>query len=283
MRFGVTIFPTDRSIGVIELARALEDRGLDSLWLPEHTHIPTSRRTPWPVDPTGRTPIDEKYKRSLDPLVALGAVAATTERLRIGTGILLAAQRDPIVTAKAIASVDHLSHGRVAIGMGFGWNEDEMEHHGVEYRRRRAKGREHLLAMRRLWEDDEAEFHGEFVDFSPSWSWPKPVQRPLPVLLGGAAGPTLFTHIAEYAQGWIPIGGRGLREALPRLRDAVADAGRDPADLEIVPMAVIPDPGKLEHYEALGCTEVVIDLPSKPAGDVLPLLDRFTELAADRR
>jgi probable F420-dependent oxidoreductase len=283
MRYGVTIFPTDVSIGIVELAVALEERGLESLWLPEHTHIPTSRKTPWPVDPTGRTPIDEKYKRSLDPLVALGAAAAVTERLRLGTGILLAAQREPIATAKAIASVDHISGGRAAVGMGFGWNEDEMNHHGVDYRRRRDQGREHLLAMRRLWEDEAAEFHGEFVDFSPSWSWPKPVQSPLPVLIGGAAGPKLFAHIAEYAQGWIPIGGRGLREALPRLQEAVADAGRDPSALELAPMAVQPDPGKLDHYEALGCTEVVFDLPSRPADEVLPVLDSYAGLVASRR
>jgi hypothetical protein len=137
--------------------------------------------------------------------------------------------------------------------------------------------------MRRLWEDDEAAFDGEFVSFSPSWSWPKPVQRPLPVLLGGAAGPKLFAHIAEYAEGWIPIGGAGLRDALPRLRAAVAEAGRDPAALQVAPMAVIPDPGKLDHYEALGCTEVVFDLPSAPADIVLPILDRQAELVAARR
>ena len=283
MRYGVTVFPTDVSIGIVELARALEERGIDSLWLPEHTHIPASRRTPWPVDPSGRTPIDEKYKRSLDPLVALGAAAVATERLRLGTGILLAAQREPIVTAKAIATLDHVSGGRAAVGMGFGWNEDEMNHHSVEYKRRRDLGREHLLAMRRLWEDEEAEFHGEYVDFSPSWSWPKPVQRPLPVLLGGAAGPKLFAHIAEYAQGWIPIGGRGLRESLPHLREAVAEAGRDPDALEIAPMAVVPDGGKIDHYESLGCTEVVFDLPSAPASEVLAVLDRYAELVASRR
>jgi probable F420-dependent oxidoreductase len=283
MRYGVTTFPTDLSMGILDLARAVEERGLDSIWLPEHTHIPTSRKTPWPVDPSGRTPIDEKYKRSLDPLVALAAVAAVTDRVRLGTGILLAAQRDPIVTAKAVASVDHVSGGRAVLGMGFGWNEDEMNHHGVEYRGRRDRGREHLLAMRRLWEDDEAEFHGEYVDFSSSWSWPKPVQQPLPVLLGGAAGPTLFRHIAEYAQGWIPIGGRGMREALPHLREAVAEAGRDPDALELAPMAVVPDPGKLDYYESLGCTEIVFDLPSRPAETVLPVLDSLAELVAARR
>lgn len=283
MRYGVTIFPTDVSIDMTELARACEDRGLDSIWVPEHTHIPTSRRTPWPVDPSGHTAIQERYKRSLDPLVALTAAAALTDRVRLGTGILLAAQRDPIVTAKALASLDHLSAGRLTVGIGFGWNEDEMNHHGVDYKRRRDQGREHVLAMRRLWEDDEAEFHGEFVDFSPSWTWPKPVQQPLPILLGGAAGPTLFHHIAEYAEGWIPIGGRGLREALPRLQEAVADAGRDPKELEVVPVGVIPDQGKLDHYEALGCTEVAFELPSAPAEKVLPVLDRYADLIAARR
>ena len=136
--------------------------------------------------------------------------------------------------------------------------------------------------MRRLWEDEEAEFHGTYVDFSPSWSWPKPVQRPLPVLLGGAAGPKLFTHIAEYANGWIPIGGRGLREAMPRLREAVAEAGRDPSALEDRADGGHPRRGKFEHYEEIGCTEVVIDLPSAPA-KVLPLLDSFAAMVAARR
>lgn len=280
LRYGVTVFPTDVSMGVVDLARAVEERGLHSLWLPEHTHIPTSRRTPWPVDPA--TPLPEKYLRALDPLVALGACAIATTHLRLGTGILLVAQRDPIVTAKAIASLDHVSGGRAAIGIGFGWNVDEMEDHGVDYTTRRDKGREHLLAMRRLWEDDEAEFHGDHVDFAPTWSWPKPTQRPLPVLVGGAAGPKLFRHIAEYAQGWIPIGGAGLRDSLPRLHDAVADAGRDPAELEIVPMAVIPDAGKLDHYESLGVTELVFDLPSAPAAELLPVLDRYAELVRER-
>lgn len=280
LRYGVTTFPTDRSMDVVALATALEERGLHSLWLPEHTHIPTSRRTPWPGIPGHDLP--DKYRRSLDPLVALAAAATATTTLRLGTGILLVAQRDPIVTAKAIASLDHLSGGRAAVGVGFGWNVDEMEDHGVEYSTRRDKGREHLLAMRRLWEDDVAEFHGRHVDFPPTWSWPKPAQRPLPVLVGGAAGPKLFAHIAEYGQGWIPIGGRGLRDALPRLRDAVADAGRDPDGLEVVPMAVIPDAGKLDHYEALGVTEVVFDLESRPADECLRALDDLAKLLSSR-
>jgi probable F420-dependent oxidoreductase len=280
MRHGVTIFPTDRSIDIAELAREVEARGLDSIWAPEHTHIPLSRRTPWPPAPD--RPIAEEYKRCLDPLVALTAAAGATEHLRVGTAVMLVAQRDPIVTAKAVASLDHVSGGRLTLGVGFGWNEDEMEHHGVEYRTRRAKGREHVLAMQSLWRDDEASFDGAHVGFSPSWSWPKPAQQPLPVLIGGAAGPLLFNHIAEYAQGWIPIGGRGLTESLPRLRAAVAEAGRDPAELEIVPVGVIPDAGKLEHYADIGVTECVFQLPSADRDSVLPVLDRYADLLARR-
>jgi probable F420-dependent oxidoreductase len=281
MRYGVTMFVTDVSMGVVDLARATEDRGLDSLWLPEHTHIPVSRRTPWPVNPDVELP--DQYKRCLDPFVALTAAAATTDRLRIGTGILLAAQHEPLVTAKAAATLDLLSGGRLSLGIGFGWNEDEMHDHGVEYATRRAHTREHLLAMRRLWEDEVASFEGEHVAFPPTWSWPKPVQRPLPVLMGGAAGPKLFDHIAEYGQGWIPIGGRGIKDALPELRDRVAAVGRDPSALEITPFGSVPDHGKLDHFEQVGVTECIFDLPSAPADKVLPILDRYAALVAERR
>jgi probable F420-dependent oxidoreductase len=286
MRYGLTVFATDVSIDVVELARAAEERGFDSLWLPEHTHIPTSRRTP---PPTGATVLAEEYKRALDPLVALAAASSATSRLRLGTGILLAAQRDPIVTAKAVASLDHLSGGRAALGVGFGWNEDEMAHHGVRYRERRSVTREHVQAMQALWADDEAAFDGAHVRFSPSWSWPKPVQRgpsgrpAVPILLGGGAGPTLFTHIAAYATGWIPIGGAGLTDAVPRLREAVAAAGRDPDDLEIVPFGSRPDHGKLDHFAEVGVTECVFYLPSAPRDEVLLVLDRHAELITERR
>ena len=280
------MFATDVSMGVVELAREAEDRGLQSLWLPEHTHIPVSRRTP---PPTGDAELAEEYKRCLDPLVALAAAATATTTLRLGTGILLAAQREPIVTAKAVATLDHLSGGRAALGVGFGWNEDELEHHGVTMAERRDVARETILAMQALWADDEAGFDGDHVSFSPSWSWPKPVQsdgdghRRVPVLHGGAAGPKLFAHIAEYGDGWIPIGGAGLTEAIPRLREAVAQAGRDPAALEIVPFGSIPDAGKLDHFERIGVTECVFRIPSAPRDVVLPLLDRQAALVASRR
>jgi probable F420-dependent oxidoreductase len=286
MRYGITMFATDVSIDVVDLAREVEARGFESLWLPEHTHIPLSRRTP---PPTGEAELPEEYRRCLDPLVALAAAATATEHLRLGTGILLAAQREPIVTAKAVATLDHLSGGRAALGVGFGWNEDELEHHGISMRERRAVARERVLAMQALWSEDEAAFAGEHVRFGPSWSWPKPAQRGadgrprVPVLVGGAAGPTLFAHVAEYADGWIPIGGRGLTDALPQLREAVAAAGRDPSSLEVVPFGSVPDHGKLDHFERIGVTETVFRLPSGPRDVVLPLLDDQADLIASRR
>jgi probable F420-dependent oxidoreductase len=286
MRYGITMFATDVSIDVVELAREAEARGLESLWLPEHTHIPLSRRTP---PPTGDAALAEEYKRCLDPLVALAAAATATRTLRLGTGILLAAQREPIVTAKALATLDHLSGGRAALGIGFGWNEDELEHHGVAMADRRAVAREVTLAMQALWGQEAAGFDGEHVRFSPSWSWPKPVQtgpdgrRRVPVLHGGAAGPKLFAHIAEYGDGWIPIGGAGLTDAIPRLREAVTAAGRDPHAIEIVPFGSIPDPGKLDHFATIGVTETVFQLPSAGRDEVLPVLDRYGELVAGRR
>jgi probable F420-dependent oxidoreductase len=275
MRNGITIIATDQSMDIVALAREVEDRGFDSLYLPEHTHIPISRITP---PPTGEPELLMEYKRMLDPFVALAAAAAVTERIRLGTGIALPAQREPIVTAKAIATLDLLSKGRTVLGIGFGWNEDELADHGVSMADRRAVTREHVLAMQSLWRDDIAGFDGDHVHIPPSWSWPKPVDRRVPVLIGGGAGPRLFSHIAEYADGWIPIGGTGLSTAIPELQRVVADAGRDPATLEIVPFGSLPDPGKLEHFASLGVTECVFRVPSAGADVVLPILDQWAAL-----
>ena len=270
------MFATDQAMRPDELARAAEERGFVSLYVPEHTHIPVSRRT---APPSGDAVLPDYYKRAFDPFVVLGMAAGATERLRVGTGICLVAQRDPIVTAKAVASLDYLSNGRFVFGIGFGWNADEIEDHGVEMGNRRAVAREHVLAMQRLWADDVASFDGEHVHLPPSWSWPKPVQEPWPpVLIGGAAGPKLFQHVAEYAEGWIPIGGAGVRHALPDLRRAVEKAGRDPADVRVVPFGTIPDPGKVEYYSSIGIDEVVLRVPVGGSDVVLPVLDDYAKV-----
>jgi probable F420-dependent oxidoreductase len=276
MRFGVTIFATDRSMPVPELARHAEDRGFDSLWIPEHTHIPVERRTP---PPTGGTELAEEYRRTVDPLVTLAAAAAATERIHLGTGVMLPAQREPLVTAKAVATLQNLSGGRFELGVGFGWNEDEMDDHGVEYRTRRLRVREHVMAMQALWHEEVASFDGRFVRFAPTWSWPKP-DSPVPVLIGGSAGPKLFAHLAEYADGWIPIGGAGLAESIPRYLEAIEAAGRDPRSARIIPFGSHPTPGKVEHFESIGVTECVFRLPSATADEVLPVLDQQAELLA---
>ncbi len=276
MRFGVTMFATDRTMPPVQLAPEVESRGLHSLYLPEHTHIPVSRRTP---PPTGEAELDDAYRRTLDPFVALAMAGAVTSTLRLGTGVALVAQHDPIVLAKQVATLDHLTGGRAVLGVGFGWNHEEMEDHGIDPRRRRAVAREHVLAMQALWSKDVASFEGEFVHLSPSWAWPKPASR-VPVLVGGGAGPRLFDHVTEYASGWIPIGGAGLSTSLPQLRDAWSAAGRDPVDLEVVPFGTVPDEAKLAHYADLGVTEVVLRLPPGAGRDeVLPVLDRFAVLA----
>jgi len=278
MRIGVTMFATDVAMRPDELAREVEARGFDSLYLPEHTHIPVSRRTP---APTGDDELDDSYRRTLDPWVALGTAAAVTSRIRLGTGVALVAQHDPIALAKQVATLDHLSGGRAVLGVGFGWNREEMEDHGVDPARRRDVVREHVLTMQALWSAEEASFEGEFVHLSPSWAWPKPIQQPrVTTLIGGGAGPKLFAHVAEYADGWIPIGGAGLSRSLPLLRETWAAAGRPPGALQVVPFGTVPDAGKLAHYRELGVSEVVLRVPSAGRDQVLAGLDHHAALVA---
>ncbi|MFE6361048.1 LLM class F420-dependent oxidoreductase [Streptomyces sp. NPDC057806] len=275
MRLSVAIFLTDETITPTRLARELEQRGIAGLYLPEHTHIPVERTTPYPAG--GELP--PEYGRTLDPFVALGQAAAVTERLGLGTGITLVAQHDPVALAKQIATVDHLSAGRLTLGVGFGWNVEEAADHGVEWRTRRELVRDRMALMRALWSEEPTAYEGEFGSVRASFAHPKPVRKPRgPVvgprtLVGGAAGPRLFTHICEYADGWMPIGGRGLSQSLPVLRGAWADAGRDPAALQIVPYAIHPSPGKLAHYADLGIEEVVAQLPPAGESEVLRALD----------
>ncbi|MEU9197639.1 LLM class F420-dependent oxidoreductase [Streptomyces hundungensis] len=272
MRIAVTVFLTDQTITPVRLARELEARGFAGLYLPEHTHIPVERTTPYPAG--GELPAE--YGRTLDPFVALGQVSAVTEHLHLGTGITLVAQRDPIDLAKQIATLDHLSGGRFTLGLGFGWNKEEAADHGVDWRTRRELVRDRMALMRALWAAEPTAYEGEFGSVRASYAHPKPYRDGAPrVLVGGAAGPKLFAHIAEYADGWLPIGGRGLSESLPVLRRVWEDAGRAASDLHVVPYAVLPAPGKLAHYAELGIEEVVLQLPSADERGVLKVLDEY--------
>jgi probable F420-dependent oxidoreductase len=276
LKIGVTIFLTDQSVGPAGVARAVEERGFASLYFPEHTHIPVARETP---APTGEAELAEEYRRTLDPFVACAAAATVTTSLLVGTGVSLVAQHDPIALAKTIATLDHLSNGRFVLGAGFGWNREEMADHGVLYEKRREIVREHMLLMQSLWAGDVGSFEGAFATVKPSWSWPKPVQQPrVRTLMGGGAGPKLFAHIAEYCDGWIPIGGAGLAAALPDLRAAFEAAGRDPATIHVVPFGTLPDRGKLDYYASLGVTEVVLRLPSLENDDAMRALDEMAAI-----
>ena len=273
MQIGLTIHATDETMSPVELAREAEARGFYSLYIPEHTHIPTSRQTPAPA---GTPELAREYHRTLDPYIGLAAAAAVTERILLGTGIGLVAQHDPITFAKQIATLDLLSGGRFVFGIGYGWNREEMRNHGIDYATRREVVRERMLAMQALWSRERAAFAGEHVRFEESWSWPKPLQQPRPrTLIGGAPGPKLFAAIAELADGWMPIGGAGMKAALDSLRVAFEQAGRDSAGLHVVPFGVLPDAGKLEYYVELGVTEAVLRLPAAGRDDVLPVLDDY--------
>ncbi|MFI8515768.1 LLM class F420-dependent oxidoreductase [Streptomyces sp. NPDC085460] len=274
MRISTTIFLTDETISPVRLARELEARGFAGLYLPEHTHIPVSRETPYPAG--GELP--REYARTLDPFVALAQAAAVTERLALGTGITLLAQHDPIALAKQIATLDHLSGGRFTLGLGYGWNREEAADHGVAWAGRRELVRDRLALMRALWAPEPTAYEGDSgFSVRASEVWPKPVGGAPRILLGGAAGPKLFAAIAGQTDGWMPIGGRGLTESLPPLRAAWEEAGRDPKALQVVPYAVLPTPGKLAHYAELGCEETVLQLPSAGESEVLRVLDAYAE------
>lgn len=271
MRISTTILLTDETIRPARLARELEQRGFGGLYLPEHTHIPVSRATPAPMG----DPLPRPYTRTLDPFVALTAAATVTENLALGTSIALVAQHDPIVLAKQVATLDWISGGRFTLGVGFGWNVEESADHGVEWRTRRALVRDRMALMRALWAPEPTAYDGAYGSVHASHAHPKPVREGSPrVLVGGAAGPLLFAHIAEYADGWLPIGGHGLTDSLPDLHRAWTEAGR-PGTPELVPSFVLPSPGKLTHYRELGATEVVLQLPSGDENEVLRTLDDY--------
>lgn len=280
MDIGVVIFPTDKSMQPVELAREVEARGFESLWFPEHSHIPTSRETPW-GGREGAPPLPEMYWRSHDQFVALAACAGVTEKLVLGTGITLVAQRDPLWLAKEVASLDMISGGRFELGIGYGWCVEEMRNHGLPYNKRRDILREKILAMKALWTEDEASFNGEHVKFDKSWAWPKPVQNPHPpIVMGGAAGPKTAAHIAEFCDGWMPLGGAyDLDGGLATIAEACKKIGRDPKSLSLgMFYAGGVEADDLKSHADKGATRGILPLPSEGADTILPLLDQYAEL-----
>lgn len=278
-RIGITLMAGDHGISPVELATAVEERGFESLWLPEHSHIPTSRETPWPGSLTGE-PLPEVYSRLYDLTVSLSMAAAVTSRIRLGTSVLLLAARDPLWTAKEFATLDALSGGRVEFGVGFGWNREEFENHGTDFPSRWDRTHESVEAIRAIWRDDVAEFHGDHVDIAPSWAWPKPAQSAGPrVHIGGGAGSRLLGNVARWADGWMPISARpSLASRLARLDDACAEAGRDRSEIDVSVFGATTDPAGLSNLFAEGVHRAVLTLPSHDRDDVLRHLDEWAEL-----
>ena len=279
MDIGAVMLSTDYSIRPDDVAKMLEDRGFESMWVPEHTHIPASRQSPWP----GGADLPKMYWHTYDPFVALTAAAAVTTNLKLGTGICLVVEHDPIVLAKEVASLDRLSDGRFLFGIGGGWNKEEMENHGTNPRSRMRLLRERMLAMKEIWTKKEPEFHGEFVDFDKIWSYPKPVQQPHPPIIVGGDGPTTFNRVVEFGDGWMPIGGRpsgglNLAEKIVSLKQQAEESGRDPSTISITVFGAQPDADEIQHLESIGVSRAVLSLPSEEKDTVLPMIDEYAKL-----
>ncbi|HJU20614.1 MAG TPA: LLM class F420-dependent oxidoreductase [Stellaceae bacterium] len=283
MEFGASIFFTDYSIAPAELAVALEERGFDSLWAAEHSHIPVSRRSPAP----GGGELAKRYYDVMDPFVTLSAAAVATKRLKIGTGVCLVIQRDTIQTAKLVASIDQISSGRFLFGIGGGWNAEEMEDHGTAYATRFKKMREQVAAMKEIWTKDKPEYHGDIVDFPPMMTWPKPMQKPHPPVIVGGAFPWAARRAIRYGDGWIPLAG-GARygdplDYLPRFRRMAEEAGRDPQSLSVTLGGAPEDPDLLKRYRDQGVARVNFPVPPAKADEVMPVLDRLANLIRQLR
>jgi probable F420-dependent oxidoreductase len=275
MLFGAAIFFTEHSIGPIELARALEERGFESLWAPEHSHIPVSRKTPYP----GGGELPKEYYDVMDPFVTLTAAAAATKTLKVATGICLVQQRDVIQTAKLVASIDQVSGGRFLFGIGGGWNQDEMENHGTVFETRFLRVRESIEAMKEIWTKPEAEYHGEIVKFDAIFAWPKPVQKPWPPIIVGGGFPQGARRAIRYGDGWLPIvNANGLEKILPQYHAMLKEAGRDAADVPITAWNARLEADSIKRFAELGVPRVVTTLPPANADKVLPILDRWAEM-----
>lgn len=279
MHFGASIFFTDSSITPAGLGRALEERGFESVWAAEHSHIPLSRKSPW----GGGGDLPKQYYDVMDPFVTLTAAACATKTLKIGTGVCLVNQRDPIQLAKLVASIDQVSAGRFLFGVGNGWNQDEMENHGTVFATRHKLVRERIEAMREIWTKSKAEYHGEFVNFDPMMTWPKPVQKPHPPVIIGGAYPYAARRAVRYGDGWMPLAGRPAQygdvfDYVPKFREMLKEAGRDPERFPVSLFSSVDDLDRLKRYRDMGIVRSVVSLPAAGEDVVLPILDRWAEL-----
>ncbi|MEM9683399.1 MAG: LLM class F420-dependent oxidoreductase [Pseudomonadota bacterium] len=281
MEFGASMFFTDYSMAPGAFARALEERGFESVWAPEHSHIPVTRDSPYPAG--GELP--KRYYDVMDPFVSLTAAAAATRQLKVATGICLVIQRDPIQTAKSVASIDQVSEGRFLFGVGAGWNAEEMADHGTEFTQRFKVMEERIAAMREIWTQTKAEYHGDFVDFGPMMTWPKPVQKPYPPVIVGGAFPYGARRAVAFGDGWMPHVKRtqygDVTEFLPKFRDMLADAGRDADSFPVTAWAAPDDADTLKRFRDLGIARACVSLPSDKEDDIIPLLDRWADLIRD--
>jgi probable F420-dependent oxidoreductase len=277
MKLGAVMFFTADSMQPAPLARLLEERGFESLWVPEHTHIPSSRKTPYPAG----GPLIRPYYDIMDPFLVLNTAATVTTKLKVGTGIALLTQRDPIVTAKVVSTIDQLSQGRFLFGVGNGWNQDEIKNHGTAFESRHKLARERMEAMKAIWTEEEPEYHGEFVNFDKMKQWPKPFQKPHPPIIVGGAFPYAARRAIRYGDGWIPrddwLDRDGI-EVLDKFRAMAKEAGRDPASLSISTFRVRDDLERLKRYRELGIDRVVFSLPAEKEDKIMPILDRWADL-----
>src|SRR5712692_6472068 len=276
MDVGGAMFFTDDSMGAGELAQALEARGFESMWAPEHSHIPTSRRSPF----QGGGDLPKQYYDVMDPFVTLSAAAVVTNKIKLGTGVCLVIQRDPIQTAKLVASLDQVSGGRLLFGIGGGWNAEEMENHGTPFQRRWKVLRERIEAMKVIWAAEAAEYHGEFVNFAPIWCYPKPLQQPHPPIILGTLSPKGLHRVVRYCDGWIPTGVslQDLPAAIKELHARAEQAGRKPSEVPVSIFSAPNDEAVLRHYQELGVERAVLTVPAREKDQVLPLLDTYAVL-----
>jgi probable F420-dependent oxidoreductase len=277
MDIGASMFFTDYAIPAQELGPALEQRGFESVWAPEHSHIPLSRRSPWP----GGGELPKRYYDAMDPFVSLAAIASVTRTLKLGTGICLVIQRDTIQTAKLVATLDQVSQGRFLFGIGGGWNAEEMEDHGADFKTRFKKMREQVEAMKAIWTRTKPEYNGELVKFPPMMAWPKPVQKPHPPVIVGGAFPHAARRAVAYADGWIPIAGRGdgdLGEQIQQFRQMAKEAGRDPDELPVTVFGAPDNADELKRYRDIGVARALVGLPSAGSDEIIPIIDRWAEL-----